>query len=127
MCTNRPSALELIMSMSEHVVRSLAPRADFEIDRQRGRSVDHVMAVAGVLGKGCAIAGAQHRLAAIFDQRHFAFEHEDKFIFVRMPVALARPIAWRQVHKIDAEIVSPPALPSRCRTRSAQGASNGGG
>jgi hypothetical protein len=54
-----------------------------------------------------AIAGAQHRLAAIFDQRLFAFEHIDEFVFVRMPVALARPIARRQAHEIDPEISEP--------------------
>src|SRR5262245_5028657 len=62
------------------------------------------MAVAGAFWKGRAIAGAQHRLAAIFDQRQFAFEHVDEFVFVRMPVALARPVARWQVREIDPEI-----------------------
>jgi hypothetical protein len=82
-------------------------RADFEVNRHRARFVDQVMAVAGAFRKGCAIAGAQHRIAAIFDQRRFAFEQIDEFVFGRMPVALARPIARRQVHEIDPEINEP--------------------
>jgi hypothetical protein len=30
---------------------------------------------------------------------------------VRMPVALARPCAWRQVHEIDPEIAEPAPTP----------------
>ena len=85
-------------------------RTDFEINRHRARSVDHVMAVTGVFWKGRAIAGPQNHLAAIFDQRQFAFEHVDEFVLVRMPVALARPIARRQVHEIDPEIREPAGI-----------------
>ena len=77
------------MSMSEQTVRSAGARADFEINRHRARFVDQAMAIAGIFRKSRAIAGAQHRLAPIFDQRQFAFEHIDEFVFVRMPVALA--------------------------------------
>jgi hypothetical protein len=49
-----------------------AARADFEIDRSVVRFVDHVMAIARTFWKGRAIAGAQHYLATIFDQREFA-------------------------------------------------------
>src|SRR5215471_6974773 len=80
-------------------------RADFEIDRHRARLVDHVMAVAGSFRKRRTIAGAQNRLARVFDQRQLALEHIDEFVFVRMPVALARPIPRRQMHEIDAEIL----------------------
>src|SRR5262245_35029740 len=65
------------------------------------------MTVARAFRKGRAITGAQHRLAIIFDQRQLAFEYIDEFVFVRMPVALARPIARRQAHKIDAEVSEP--------------------
>ena len=110
MWTKRPSVLALIMSMSEQVVRSAGVRADFEIERRRARPVDQVMAVAAAFRKGRAIAGAQHRLAAVFDQRQLACEHIDEFVFVRMPVALARPIARRQAHQIDAEIGQPAGI-----------------
>jgi hypothetical protein len=53
------------------------------------------MAIAGVLRKGRAIAGAQYRLAVILDQRQLAFEHIDELVFVRVPMALARPSARR--------------------------------
>ena len=80
-------------------------QADFEINRHPVRSINHVMAVAGTFRKGRAIAGAEHRLAAILDQCQFTFEHIGEFVFVRMPVALARPITRRQTHEIDPEIV----------------------
>ena len=80
------------------------PRAHFEIDGHRARLVDQVVAVAGILGEGRTIAGAQHRLAVILDQRQLAFEHVDEFVLMRMPVALARPIARRQMHEVDPEI-----------------------
>jgi hypothetical protein len=85
-------------------------RADFEIDRHRARSVDHVVAVARAFRKGRAIAGPQHRLAAVFDQRQLAFEHVDEFVFVRMPMALARPVARRQVHEVESEIREPAGI-----------------
>src|SRR6185369_7243073 len=50
-------------------------RTHFEIDRHRARSVDHVMTVAGVLGKGGAIAGAQYGFATVLDQRQLTLEH----------------------------------------------------
>ena len=78
--------------------------ADFEINRHRARFVDHVMTVAGAFGEGRAVTGAQDRLAPILDQRQFAFEHVDELVFVRMPVALARPVAGRQMHEIHPEI-----------------------
>jgi hypothetical protein len=55
-------------------------RTDFEIDRHNARLVDHVMAVAGAFRKGRAITGAQHRRAAVFDQRQFAFERIDEIL-----------------------------------------------
>src|ERR1700722_14413469 len=57
-------------------------RADFEVDRHRAGSVVLAMAVAGAFRKGRAIAGPQHRLATIFDQRQLAFEHIDEFVFM---------------------------------------------
>ena len=62
------------------------------------------MAVAGAFRKRRAIAGAQHRLAAVLDQRQLAFEHVDELVLVGVPMALARPIAGRQAHEVDAEI-----------------------
>jgi hypothetical protein len=101
--------LVLIMSMSEQNcdVGGLA-RADLEINRHCARLVDQVMAVAGAFRKGCAIAGAQYRFAVIFDQGQLAFNHIHEFVFVRMPVTLARPVARRQAHEIDT-VVSKPA------------------
>jgi hypothetical protein len=60
--------------------------------------------------KGRAIAGPQHPLAAIFDERQFAFEDVHEFVFVRMPVALARPIARRHAREIDPEIREPAGI-----------------
>lgn len=67
------------------------------------------MAVAARLGEGGAIAGARQCLAVILDQHQLAFEQIDEL--VRMPVALARPCAWRQVHEIDPEIAEPAPTP----------------
>jgi hypothetical protein len=55
-------------------------------------------------GKGGAITGPQNRFPGIFDQRQLSFEHIDEFVFVRMPMSLARPVARGQVHEIDTEI-----------------------
>ena len=92
------------MSMSEQMVVGGRARADLKVKRNPARFVDQVMSIAGAFRKGRAITGSQHCLAAIFDQRQFAFEYIDEFIFDRMPVALARPIARRQAHEIDPEI-----------------------
>jgi hypothetical protein len=43
-------------------------RTNFEINRRRTGSVDHVMAIAGAFWKGRAVAGAQYRLTAVLDQ-----------------------------------------------------------
>jgi hypothetical protein len=85
-------------------------RADLETDRHHVRFVDQVMPVASTLRKGRAIAGAQHGLAAILDQGQLALEHIDEFVLVRMPVALARPVARRQAHEIDPEISDPTSI-----------------
>jgi hypothetical protein len=50
-----------------------------------------VLSVAAPFRKGSRIAGPQFRLAAIFDQDEFAFEHEYKFILVRVPMTPTRP------------------------------------
>jgi hypothetical protein len=68
------------------------------------------MTIAGVFGKRCAIPCAQHRLAAVFDERHFTLEHIDELVFVAVPVALAGPAAGRQGHQIHAEIAKPARL-----------------
>jgi hypothetical protein len=47
---------------------------------------------------------ARNTVSVVFDERQFAFEHVDEFVFVRMPMALARPVARRQPHEIDPEI-----------------------
>src|SRR5206468_5899334 len=46
-------------------------------------------------------------LAAILDHDQLAFEHVDEFVLVRMPVALARPVAGGQAHEIDPEVGEP--------------------
>jgi hypothetical protein len=61
-------------------------------------------------GNAAQSARTQHGRAAVFDQRQFAFQHIDEFVLVRMPVALARPIAGRQAHEIDAEISEPAGI-----------------
>src|SRR5215470_6978725 len=66
-----------------------------------------MMAVAGAFRKGRAIAGAEQRLATIFNQSQLACDHIDEFVLVRMPVALARPAARWQVHEIDPVIRKP--------------------
>src|SRR5262249_48299759 len=68
------------------------------------------MAIARTFRKGRAITGAQHRFATVFNQCQFPFEYIDEFVFMRMPVALARPIARRQAHEIDAEIREPAGI-----------------
>jgi hypothetical protein len=40
-----------------------------------------------------AVPGAQQLLATISHQREFAFHDPDEFIFVAVPVTLARPAA----------------------------------
>ena len=42
-----------------------------------------------------AITGNEGLFTRIRDERRGAFEHVDELVFVRMPVALARPIARR--------------------------------
>ena len=85
------------------------------------------MAVACAFRKRSAIARVQYSLAAIFDQHQFAFEYVDEFVFMRMPVALARPITWRQAHETDTEISEPAVVTQLLTNASAQGASNGDG
>ena len=63
-----------------------------------------MMAIAAAFRKRCAVAWMQQRFTAIFDERHFAFEHINELILVAVPVALAGPAAGRQGHHIDAEI-----------------------
>ena len=41
-----------------------------------------------------AVSGAQPFLATISHQDEFAFHNPDKFVFVAVPVTLARPAAW---------------------------------
>src|ERR1700734_2532175 len=76
------------------------------------------MAIPGGLGNRRAIPCAQHGLAAVFDERYFAFKQIDELIFVAVPMALAGPAAWRQRHQIDAEIAKAArlaqALPRTC-------------
>lgn len=60
LCTNRPSALELIMSMSEQVVRSFGiARAHFQVDGDRGGPVDQVVAIAGAFREKAAQSPAR--------------------------------------------------------------------
>jgi hypothetical protein len=95
-------------------------RAHLQIDGHRGGFVDQVMAVAGAFRKRRTFSCVQRRLAAVFDQRHFAFEHMDELVLIAVPVALAGPAAGRQGHQVDAEIAQPARLaqapPRPCRT-----------
>src|SRR5262245_18838840 len=83
------------------------------------------MAIAGTFRKRRTIACVQHRLAAVFDERDFAFEHIDELVLVAVPVALAGPAAGRQPHQIDAEIAKPArvaqTLPRTCSTGRVEG------
>src|SRR5688572_30037551 len=65
------------------------------------------MAVSRALRKGRTLACEQHRLAAVFDERDFAFENVNELVLMAVPVALARPTARRQGHQIHAEIAKP--------------------
>ena len=49
------------------------------------------MAIAGAFWERRAIACVQNRLAAIFDERHFALKQVDELVFMAVPMALARP------------------------------------
>jgi hypothetical protein len=102
--TKRPSALALIISMSEQVVMSSGARAHLQIDRHLARAIDQVMPVAAVLWKGRTFTGAQRRLSAFLDQDQFALQNMDEFVLMAVPVSLARPAARRQMHQIDAEV-----------------------
>src|SRR6516165_9638410 len=68
------------------------------------------MAVARAFRKSGAVAGAQQGLAVVFDQREFAVEHIDEFVFMRMPMALARPVTRRQTHEVNPEVGQSPGI-----------------
>jgi len=55
-------------------------------------------------GERRAIAGDEGLRAGIVDKRHFASENIEKLVFMRMPMTLARPRAWRQGQSVDAEL-----------------------
>src|SRR5437016_8511718 len=80
------------------------PRTDFETDGHGATPVDEMMTVRHVLRERCAIAGAQWLLAPVGDQDQLAGNHKDKFIFCRVPMALAGSRAWRQAQEIDPEL-----------------------
>jgi hypothetical protein len=63
-----------------------------------------VMTVAGFLWKGCTVACPEHRFAAVFDQTELTFEDVNEFVFVRVSMALTRPIARRQTHEIGPKV-----------------------
>ena len=54
--------------------------------------------------KSRAHARLQHLLSGIGAQNHFAAQHEDEFLFVRMPVAHRGFLAGRQRRVIDADL-----------------------
>src|SRR5882672_3267813 len=78
------------------------------------------MAIAGAFRKRRTITCVQQRLAAVFDEHHFALEHIDELVLVAVPVALAGPAARRQRHQVDAEIAKAARLaqapPCTCNT-----------
>jgi|HubBroStandDraft_6_1064221.scaffolds.fasta_scaffold6658326_1 hypothetical protein len=57
----------------------------------------------------------------------FREQPTSQFVCARMPVALARPITWRQAHETDTEISEPAVVTQLLTNASAQGASNGDG
>lgn len=59
--------------------------------------------VAAVLWECRAVSRIQHRLVFIFDEREFAFKKVDEFILMAVLMPLARPLAWRERHEVDAE------------------------
>ena len=63
----------------------------------------------------------------VLDQHEFAFEDVDELVFLLVPVAQRRRGAGLERRQIDAELVSPAALPSRLRSRPATTRLNGSG
>src|SRR5688572_12989744 len=79
------------------------------------------MAIARAFRKRRALTGSQGRLAGVFDEYELALEHENEFVLVTVPVALARPAAGRQGHQVDAEVAQATGVteapPRSCRAR----------
>src|SRR3954470_114566 len=68
------------------------PGADLEVDHILLAAVDQAMAVAAVGLEARGLAGLEHCLGmVVLAQYDFAFEDEDEFVLVAVPVALRRP------------------------------------
>src|SRR6267154_586966 len=65
------------------------------------------MAVAVSGGKPCCVAGAQCFLTLVGHEHHLAGEDIDEFVFVAVPMTLARPGTRRQATQVDAELGQP--------------------
>ena len=95
------------------------PAADFKVHGDRRAVIPQVVAVAGALGKGCAVSSSKHRLAFVLDKHNLAFQDVHELIFMTVPVPLTRPLSRWQSHQVDAErfdasrIAQPSARSSR--------------
>src|SRR5450631_4395620 len=61
-----------------------------------GRAVLQAMPITFSGLESGAVAGPQQRLARVVDQHDFALQHVGKLVFMRMPMALARPGPGRE-------------------------------
>src|SRR5215813_4122883 len=88
------------------IMRALGRRAgaDLEIDGVAVRAVDQMMAVGDAGLPAGGVAGPQHDLAAVLDQRDLAFDHVDEFVFLLVPVPQRRAGAGLEARDIDAEL-----------------------
>jgi hypothetical protein len=64
----------------------ITTRADLEVPRRFVRLVDEAMSVRDSGGKAGALAGSEHLLPLVGDQRQLADEDEDEFVLVRVPM-----------------------------------------
>lgn len=88
----------------DHGLACRRARADFEHHRVLAAAVLEAVAVGLARLEAGTVAGPQHVLAGLADQRHLAFEHVDELVLGAVPVALRRPRARRQAQQVDAEL-----------------------
>ena len=88
-------------------------RADFNKDDVALRAIKQMVPDRNARFERRRFAGAQDALAAVFDQRRLAFEHEQKFILVLVPMAMRGRRAGLEARQVDAELRKPPRIAER--------------
>src|SRR5271156_6045952 len=83
-------------------VRAVAV-ADLKVHRRPLAAVHQLMPVLDTRRKACAHAGTQHLFARAGAQHHFALEHINELILVRVPVPQRGFLAGRQRRVVDAD------------------------